>query len=513
MMLLLPALRPGSLPWLLRHELRLSFRTKRNGPWMIAGSIVLLLMLHGIGIMSAFGFAKMDLPTPALHLIIGGTALFMMAMSIAVALQLLVNGLYTRGDYDLLLSSPLSPRVILPVRLLGTLIGLSAGILAFTAPFMNGGAIIISARWLIGYLTVATLNLITLSLAFLLLLGLVRVLGPRRARTVAQVTAGIIGIGGALAWQMMNMTGGGTGERTRAGMEKALLLADTSIATATRWLGAAMVGEPLPLTILLLVGIGGFTAICWFSGPAFLRLVASSGATDATPRRNKNRPMGLRVRGRTLSVLMKEWRLIWRDPALLTQVLSIGLMIVPMGFSLQGKTITTMGNSLLSMGWLVVPPTVGLLAGAMVWLAVVAEDAPDLLGTAPVPQMRLLGDQLLAAGLPALVILSAVSLYLMPTHGMAAIGIWLTGVLAILLFLLLDMRHAPVEGGRKAFQKRYQGNYFALVAELLLAFALYGVTSLAVWGNPLWIIPPLLLAIGLAVTTLLTQPPRAAQQR
>ncbi|MQP67477.1 hypothetical protein GE253_19295 [Niveispirillum sp. SYP-B3756] len=508
---MLPALRPGSLPWLLRHELRLSFRTKRNGPWMIAGSIVLLLMLHGIGIMSAFGFAKMDLPTSALHLMLGGAGLFTMAMNIAIALQLLVNGLYTRGDYDLLLSSPLSPRVILPVRLMGTWIALSAGVLIFTAPFINGGALIVSWRWLVGYLTLPTLSLITLSFSFLLLLGLVRVLGPRRARTVAQVTAGIVGIGGALAWQLMNMKGGGSGERTRAGMETALKLADTPIALAVRWLGAAMAGAPGALAILLLVGIGGFTAICWFSGPAFLRLAASTGAADTSPRRHKSRPMGLRVRGRTLSVLLKEWRLIWRDPALLTQVLSIGLMIVPMGFSLHGKTITTTGNALLYMGWLVVPPSLGLLAGAMVWLAVVAEDAPDLLGTAPVPRMQLLGDQLLAAGLPSLVILSAVSLYLLPAYGMAAVGIWLTGVLAILLFLLLDMRQAPVEGGRKAFQKRYQGNYLTLMAELLLALALYGLAFLAVWASPVWTIPPLLLAIGLAVAALLTQPPRAAK--
>ncbi len=508
---MLPTLRPGSLPWLLRHELRLSFRTKQNGAWMIASSIVLLLVLQGLGIVSAFGFAKMDLPKPALHLVLGGTGLFMVAMNIAIALQLLANGLYTRGDYDLLLSSPLSPRVILPVRLMGTLIALSAGVLIFTGPFINGGAIIITPRWLVGYLTLPTLSLITLSLSFLLLLWLVRILGPRRARTVSQVTAGIVGIGGALAWQMTNMNGKGTGERARAGMETALMLADTPIAAATRWLGAAIAGEPIPLAILLLVGIGGFAAICWFSGPAFLRLAASAGATDVTPRRRKDRPMGLRVRSRTWSVLLKEWRLIWRDPALLTQVLSIGLMIVPMGLSLHQKTITTMAGTSLNMGWLVIAPTLGLFAGALVWLAVVAEDAPDLLITAPVPRMRLLFDQLLAAGLPSLAILSAVTLYLLTAHGAAAVGIWLTGVLAILLFLLLDMRQAPVEGGRKAFQKRYQGNYLVLVAELLLAIALYGVAALAVWGNPFWTVPLLLLAIGLATAALLTQPPRLAR--
>jgi ABC-2 type transport system permease protein len=505
-------LRPGSFLWLLRHELRLSFRTKRNGPWMIAATIVLLLVLQGVGILSAFGFAKMDLPAPLMQLVLGGAGVFMIAMNIAIALQLLVNGLYTRGDYDLLLSSPLSPSVILPVRMVGALIAMASGVLIFTAPFINGGAIIISARWLVGYLTLPTLSLITLSISFLLLLGLARLLGPRRAKTVAQVLAGIVGIGGAIAWQMMGTTAGEQQARVQKGLEQTLQLADTPAAGALRWLGAAMAGEPGPLCILLIVGVGGFAAICRLAGPAFLRLASSTAAADLpTRRRHGARPMGLRVRGRTQSVLLKEWRLIWRDPALLTQVMSIGLMIVPLAFSMHKKSITTFSDSSLNLGWLGLPPTIGLLAGALVWLAVVAEDAPDLLGTAPIARSRLLLDQVLAAALPSLVILTGLSLYLVPAHGVAALMVWLTGILSILLFLLLDMRQAPTAGGRKAFQKRYQGQYLMLMAELILAFSLYGLAVLAVWGSPFWTVPLLLIAIGLAGAALLTQPPRAAQ--
>jgi ABC-2 type transport system permease protein len=505
-------LRPGSFLWLLRHELRLSFRTKRSGPWMIAATIVLLLVLQGIGILSAFGFAKMDLPAPLLHLVLGGAGLFMIAMNIAIALQLLVNGLYTRGDYDLLLSSPLSPSVILPVRMVGTFIAMTSGVLIFTAPFFNGGAIIISARWLVGYLALPTLSLITLSVSFLLLLGLVRLLGPRRAKTVAQVFAGIVGMGGAIAWQLMGTNAGDQQARLHKGMEHTLKLADTPGADAVRWLGAAISGEPAPLAILLAVGIGGFAAICWLAGPAFLRLAGSTAAADLPVRRgNAARPTGLRVRGRTMSVLLKEWRLIWRDPALLTQVMSIGLMVVPLAFSLHRQSITTFNGASIKLGWLGAPPTISLLAGALVWLAVVAEDAPDLLGTAPVARSRLLLDQMLAAALPSLVILTGISLYLAPSYGMAALMIWLTGVLGILLFLLLDMRQAPSAGGRKAFQKRYQGQYLILMAEMVLAFSIYGLGVLAVWGDPFWMLPLLLIGIGLAGAALITQPPRAIQ--
>lgn len=479
---------------------------------MIAATIVLLLVLQGVGLLSAFGFAKMDLPLPLLQVVLGGMGLFMIAMNIAIALQLLVNSLYTRGDYDLLLSAPLSPSVILPVRMVGALIAMSSGVMIFTAAFLNGGAIIISARWLVGYLTLPTLSLITLSISFLLLLGLVRVMGPRRAKTLAQVVGGIVGIGGAMAWQLMGTNAGEQQARLQQGMENGLKLADMPGGEALRWLGAAISGEPGPLSILLIVGIGGFAAICRLAGPAFLRLASSTAATDQpTRKRNAARPMGLQVRGRTLSVLVKEWRLIWRDPALLTQVMSIGMMIIPLAFSLHTKSMTTFNGSSIGLGWLGAAPTIGLLAGALVWLAVVAEDAPDLLGTAPIARSHLLLDQMLAAALPSLVILTGLSLYLAPAHGMAALMIWLTGVLGILLFLLLDMRQAPAVGGRKAFQKRYQGQYLVLMAEMVLAFGLYGLGVLVVWGSPLWTGPLLLVAIGLAGAALLTQPPRAVQ--
>lgn len=503
------ALTPGSMPWLLRHELRLAFRTKKTGPWAWAILIVGILFMHGIGFLSAFGFGKMKLAPENVQMVFGGIGLFSMAIMLSVSMQLTVNSIYTRGDMDLLLSSPLRPGAILPIRLLAIALAVMGTTLAMAACFMNPSAIMISARWLIGYVTLPALCLLTVTVSFLIVLGLVKMIGARRARTVAQVLGGVIGIGAALAAQIPNMNNAADQATKAKNFQAMAAMADNPAMAPIRWFGAAITGETGPFLLLALLSFGGFLLVTTLLGPAFVRSVNAAAGTDLTARRkggNDTRPLSMHLRGVTGSILWKEWRLILRDPSLLTQVASILLVAAPIVLPSMGKSISTASGEVMAVGWMGVIPVAGLLAGALVWLAFAGEDAPDLLGTAPVSARRMLRDRLLAAAVPSMIIATAVSLYVITQTPWSGLILWLICVLSVSLYLLMDMRQGPVLGGRKAFQKRYQSNMIALFGEMLLGFALFGLGWLTLkFLAPFWAIPLLLVANAGALAGLLLQ--------
>lgn len=500
------ALKPGSLAWLLRHEMRLAFRTKKTGPWAWAILIVGILFLHGVGFLSVYGLGKLKLSPEHVQVIFGGMGIFSAAIMLAASLQLTVNAIYTRGDLDLLLSSPLRPGTILPVRLLAVALTVMASSLAMAACFMNPGAIMVSARWLVGYVSLPALSLLAVTLSFLMVLALVRLVGPRRARTVAQVMGGVIGIGAALAAQIPNMNSAADKAAQKKNFQALAAMGDHPALEPLRWMGAAITGEPLPLLVLLILSFGGFALVTLLLGPAFVRSVNAAAGADATPRRRAETtaPLVLRLRGVTGSVLWKEWRLILRDPSLLTQVCSILLVAAPIVLPSIGKHLNTASGEQMVFGWMGVVPVAGLLAGALVWLAFAGEDAPDLLGTAPVSARRLLRDRLLAAALPAIVPATIVCLYVALATPWSALLLWLVAVLSVSLYLLMDMRQGPVMGGRKAFQKRYQSNIIALFGEMLLGALLFGLGWVVLkFVAPVWAVPLLLVLNAGALAGLL----------
>lgn len=500
------ALKPGGLPWLLRHELRLALRTKKTGPWAWAILIVGILFMHGVGALSVFGFSKMRLAPENVQLIFGGMGMFSAAIMLAASLQMTVNAIYTRGDLDLLLSSPLRPGTILPVRLLAVGLAVMLSSLAMAACFMNPGAVMVSARWMVGYVTLPALCMLAVTLSFLLVLALVKLVGARRARTAAQVLGGFIGIGAALAAQIPNMNSTADKTTQAKNFQAMAAMGDHPAMAPVRWLGAAITGEPLPFLILLLVSLGGFVLVTTLLGPAFVRSVNAAAGTDATPRRKQTDtgPFAMRIRGITGTILWKEWRLILRDPSLLTQVCSILLVAAPVVLPSIGKHVETASGEQMAFGWMGVVPVAGLLAGALVWLAFAGEDAPDLLGTAPVPARRMLRDRLLAAALPAIVPATPVCLYVALSTPWSGLLLWLVTLLAVTTYLAMDMRQGPALGGRKAFQKRYQSNVIALFGEMLLGFLLFGLGWLVLkFLSPLWAVPLLLLLNAGALTILL----------
>ncbi|WP_040848986.1 hypothetical protein, partial [Nitrospirillum viridazoti] len=199
-------LRPGTLAWLLRHELRLAARAiKLSSPSVWITLLAMVILFHVLGAFLALGASRgaADMQ-PAIGAMVAALACcFMMGTAIYRAM----DTIYTRGDYDLLLSSPLSPAVILPARALAV----TAGTLLFPAslilPIANMGAIFGRPNWLAAYLALPALALAVTGVALLVALLLVRWVGVRRARVVGQGIAAFTGMLMGLAGQIPRLLG------------------------------------------------------------------------------------------------------------------------------------------------------------------------------------------------------------------------------------------------------------------------------------------------------------------
>jgi hypothetical protein len=111
------------------------------------------------------------------------TFLFMLSSGLKAS----VEALFDRGDMDLLLSSPLPSRSIFTIKLGSIVAGVAALYLFFLAPFAHVGLVLGQFRWLALYPVLIAMAAVAASLAMLLTLASVRLLGARRTRVVAQV--------------------------------------------------------------------------------------------------------------------------------------------------------------------------------------------------------------------------------------------------------------------------------------------------------------------------------------
>jgi ABC-2 type transport system permease protein len=266
----------------------------------------------------------------------------------------------------------------------------------------------------------------------------------------------------------------------------------------------------MPLLITVLVGAGTFAAVMALTYRRFLSGTQES-VTGSAVRRNV--PIAANETKRYFrssllrNVLFKEWRLILRDPQLISQTALQMLYLLPLIF------LAMRGEQRLVY---LVPGAVLLaatLAGSLAWITVAAEDAPELVGSAPVKAQRVRMMKALAAMIPVWIFVAPMLLFLLwhrPAHAVVFVVCTLgatasAGVMQVWY---------PRKANRREMKKRGQSETLINLLEGFSAFAWSGVAWALVIDWPWrWFAALFALMVALVAPVLVWQLGRSRRRQ
>lgn len=465
---------PASIPWLVKHELRLYRRTgKQVGSLVFLGILVTLLHLIALGIaLVANSPQAKALPTGMVYLGITAGLGFAMIIMTSRALTAAVQALYTRGDMDLLVSSPIDPNSIVAVRAATIAMTVTGEFALLLWPFANVFVLFGHVAWFKAYLLLPAIGMLATSIALVLMITLFRVLGPRRTRVFVQIAAAVLGMSFFLLTQLPNMMRAGGTPVANTNVFRDV----GSHLDGPLWAAAAQVLNGfIPTFLLFVVGAAVLVLTVRIFGHRFVdatTLVAS--VSRSGPARVSTGTF--RFRSGLRNVLIgKELRLIVRDPWLLTQLLSQFVFLIPMLLLLWRRGAA----SGTPWAWLMIIFVSATIASALAWLTVSAEDAPELLASSPVPATTIIRTKIEAALLPVAPLLVLPLFALLATRPVYAIALTVCAAGAAVSCALLQIRN-PVARKRADFRTRHKGkglNGFIEVAVIMVWVALCAIVA------------------------------------
>ncbi len=507
--------RPASIPWLLAHELRLTWRgfvsgRKARGPASVIALGLLAVFALIAGVCVALAVKGQAIPILPLTIVVGDLVLaVMLTLMLSTTLAAAADVLYERGDLDLLFSSPLAPRKLLFVRALGVAVNAATWFFIPAVLLVLPSIVLGHPGWLGLFGVLAAAALAATGAGLLLAMALFAVIGPRRTRTVAQVLAAIIGAAFFLASQFRNLMGQKASQSLFAHITMEAQSGRIHPPPHADLPLRAALGQPLPLLILLGVGAAIFLLAVRVLGKRFADAAA---ATQGAEHRKVGRgPTRAFAAGAFRATVRKELRLIARDAALISQVLLRVLYMAPLAFVLARagthQPVWALAGPAAAVAFLA-----GQVAGSLAWLTLSAEDTPDLLAVSPTPVATLRRAKLFAALMPVAVLLAipiGVLAWYQPLAALwTAIGAGLTAWSAG----LINVWHQK-PGRRADFRRRRSGSFLAALAEIGIAFLFGGATALAVAGLLVWAVIPLIVAGALMMALRRTDEQIAAMLR
>jgi ABC-2 type transport system permease protein len=502
--------KPGSVLWLMGHELRIYWRRGKMTPksgLILAGALLAFWTAISFILFMRVGPA---IPPPPFNegagagFALAGVSLviaFIASVIVSSSILAAVEAIYTRNDLDLLLSSPLSPWRVLIVRSSAIAIGalpLYAGLLG---PPLLWLAVFSSPLWLSAIVFLVTLSFAATGVALLIVAGLFRLIGPKSTRMLAQILSALAGATVFLAFQYFNIVNRGGGRMSPE--EMTAMITQLNIDPDVWWLfpARAMTGD-LPATFLwIAAAVALFPLGVYIFSRSF---VEDAAAASAMGRRRRVADVRVAaVRGGVMrSVVRKELRLLARDPVLLSQV---GLQLVyflPLAFPL-----LTPNSRLLSEAAFAPALTLlsSALSGSLIWITVSAEDAPDLISSAPVLTRHVDRAKLIAAIVPVLALMALPVIALLirnPYVGAwAAAGVTVASTSSALIGL---WRRKP--GNRREFvRRRAGGSVIVMLGQSFVAIGLSATIGLGAYGLPWLALIPAIIAF--AILGALHKPP------
>jgi len=497
--------RAAAFPRFVAHDLRLSSR----GLASMFGS----LSPRGLGVLIALLFLALHAaawpiagwldsvedgpngPARIATIVAGGVAL-VIPWIVGQSLVEFTRTLFGRSDLELILSSPADVHALLAARALSIALGAVASVGLLLAPLADVAALRGQLHWLALYPALLAAGLAGTGLAVVLAMALFLAAGPRRARLLSQIAATAVGASAALGAQVIAMLP----ENMRASVLAALAPAANDAGPGRSLLMTpvrAAAGDPRAILLWTAFGAAVFVLACVLFGERFARaaIVSSGAPANAGSSAKTTSRFGASV-GAALRA--KERRVVWRDPWLMSQLLLQAAYTTPLAVILWRG-----GGPTGTVGVAFTPALVVIaaqLAGALSWIALSAEDAPDFLATAPVSRRAIERAKIAAIGQPIALILAlplAALAFASPWAGCCAL---LFGAGAVASAALVNLwRQAPSRRGlvlRRHSQSKLVGMMEHLVS-ILWAVAV----AIAVIGSWTTIVPLAAVAGVLALNS------------
>jgi ABC-2 type transport system permease protein len=499
------AIRPGfaltlrAIFWLFRWELRVQWRSFGRGrtnrsPLFTrprASSVVVAVMLGvwqllALGIVYLFNRANLP-PLPASVAYAFGSAglIFLVLGMVSTALDASIQAIYARRDMDLLLSSPFPRQAIILVRLtaIATTVCVGGALLGF--PVANACILLGHPDWVVAYVTVPCLGLLATTVGLILAIMLFRLLGARRTRLMAQILSAMLGVTFALTAQIPNLMSV-SNSTDLVGINRLaefLPRADSIL----WWPVRGAMGDGWLLVMLVVISLGSFTSTTLGLADRFVASAIAAGSIGAgTVRKRRTEVLSFRTEP-FAALRRKEIRLLLRDPWLITQIARQLVFLLPLTL-----VVWRAQAGGISGRWLVLVMTAGYMAGGLTWLTVSAEDAHDLLASAPLAPSAILRAKVQAALLPVALFMS------LPVLISAYFSLWLSVCLAICCAgsalgcaLLNYIYRAPAK--RNLFVRRGGDNMLRSMGELMIG-GLWSIAAFMLLAHNIWALAPMALA-------------------
>lgn len=481
--LLMRAVPQGSFLWLTLHEIRLSWASRsRRKLGLVVG---LLILAVWIGAGTWVGWLLRDVP---LHLgprqmamaLTGALAASIMLLTFMTTQSILASQrtLFEAGDLDLLFTAPVPPRTVMRAKLVGIAAAVALSFALLLLPFTMPVAIMGHPQLFGIPALLLALALIAACLGLAITLVLAKIAGPRAARTVGQIAAALSGGAIFLASQLWN-----TSDRsTRGGMEVMFRkMMDSGFGThgVAALPGLAAFGDPYAITALLAGSMLLFIGATAAMQSLFLNSYRAGGMKLGGGTKRAKGTIARHFR-KTLfgAIYAKEWKLLARDPALAFQIVLRLVYLAPLLLlALRGGRHIPIAPAMAFSSVLIA----GQVVSSFVWLAVSAEDTPDLLKVAPVrkaeiDRAKLTTAMVMAAPL-AMLLPIGISIWTIPgaivALAMTMLAGWMTGLIEVMF-----AKPAP----RASFRNRRGGGSFLRgLFGFGITVVLGGIASLAVY--------------------------------
>lgn len=466
---------PGSIPWLMRHELRLHWRGLANKSSVLVPLGLGLLLYHFMAIPVALGIKTLsDEQVAGLATTVGVGCFVLWLLMVSRALTASTRALVSRGDMELLLSSPLRAESIVAVRAAAITAGVTSEYLMMIVPFANVFVAFGFFAWVRVYVLVPAFGMLAASISLIAILQLVRHFGAVRARAIAEVTASVLFVL-ALAPMIVPLVAAvarGVG-RSRA---DATVLPIANSPTLLNELSRVLLNGWQPTLIVAAASVSLFGIVVWRFGDRFVATMVAA-ARQASARRVRGARKPVFTRSPRTALLVKELRLLRRDPSVSNQLLLQLMIIVPVGLAF--GAIANMSGTSLPLLWELTILASSTFVGVLALLTVSSEEAPDLLKCAPVSSGTIRRSKIQAALLPVLPLIVLPVAVLWRTHLWFALCVALcaTGASASCAWIqLADNRFYERSELRQAGPALSTRGY----AEVAAILAWYGVCALLV---------------------------------